>query len=111
MGSKTKNPPSFEESLGELEALVERLAILHRSGWIADRDLPDHVRGASPTAPAAVLPPEGVNFDQVVGAFETDLILQALDATQWNKNQAARLLGLKRTTLVEKIRSKGLKQP
>ncbi|MCZ6823454.1 MAG: sigma-54-dependent Fis family transcriptional regulator, partial [Deltaproteobacteria bacterium] len=40
--------------------------------------------------------------------FESDLILQALQTTGWNKNQAANLLGLKRTTLVEKIRSKGL---
>ncbi len=41
-------------------------------------------------------------------AFESDLILQALEATGWNKNRAAKLLNLKRTTLVEKIRSKGL---
>jgi len=54
------------------------------------------------------LPEGGVDFAAVVDGFETDLILQALEATGWNKNQAARLLRLKRTTLVEKIRSKGL---
>ncbi len=54
------------------------------------------------------LPPDGIDFSSVVDAFESDLILQALETTGWNKNQAAHLLGLKRTTLVEKIRSKGI---
>ena len=36
------------------------------------------------------------------------LVLQALERTGWNKNQAARLLGLNRTTLVEMLKRKGL---
>ncbi|MGH9886304.1 MAG: helix-turn-helix domain-containing protein [bacterium] len=39
------------------------------------------------------------------------MILQALEATHWNKNRASQLLGLKRTTLVEKIRTKGIAAP
>ena len=35
-------------------------------------------------------------------------MLQALEHTHWNKNQAARLLGLNRTTLEGKIRKRGL---
>ena len=37
------------------------------------------------------------------------MILQALEQTHWNKNRAATLLGLNRTTLLEKIKKKGLR--
>ena len=41
-----------------------------------------------------------------VQRLENDLILQALQRTEWNKNKAAALLKLNRTTLVEKIKRK-----
>jgi DNA-binding NtrC family response regulator len=44
----------------------------------------------------------------VVTRFENDLIEQALEQTRWNKNRAARLLQLNRTTLLEKIKKRGL---
>jgi len=34
--------------------------------------------------------------------------VQALEQTHWNKNRAAQLLGMNRTTLLEKIKKKGL---
>jgi DNA-binding NtrC family response regulator len=46
-----------------------------------------------------------------VGHFESDLIKQALEHTHWNKNRAAGLLGLNRTTLLEKIKKRGIKPP
>ena len=95
----------------ELQGMIERLAILKRAGWIDEEDLPDELRGARPARPSINLPPDGVDFDGLVDGFETDLILQALEATGWNKKQAAELLSLKRTTLVEKIRTKGLEPP
>ena len=95
----------------ELQGMVERLAILRRSGWIDEDDLPESLRAARPARPSISLPPGGVDFDALVDDFEADLIGQALQATGWNKNQASRLLGLKRTTLVEKIRAKGLTPP
>jgi DNA-binding NtrC family response regulator len=58
-----------------------------------------------------VVPPSGLSFNKVVGELESDLILQALEQTHWNKNQAARLLGLNRTTLLEKIKKKRLEDP
>jgi DNA-binding NtrC family response regulator len=92
----------------ELESLVERLVILKQSGWITEADLPPDVGGQPPELRRVALPEEGVDFTAVVEAFESDLIRQALDATSWNKKQAADLLNLKRTTLVEKIRSKAI---
>jgi DNA-binding NtrC family response regulator len=95
----------------ELQGLVERLVVLRRSGWIDESDLPASVVGAGFERPTVSLPAAGVNFDELVSAFEEELILQALDVTGWNKNRAAALLGMKRTTLVEKIKAKGLSAP
>jgi DNA-binding NtrC family response regulator len=97
-------------NIRELESLVERLVILKRSGWITEEDLPAEIGGSEVAFQRVALPPEGVDFDSLVDEFAADLIRQALEATGWNKNQASLLLGLKRTTLVEKIRSKGIKK-
>jgi DNA-binding NtrC family response regulator len=95
----------------QLQGLIERLAILRRSGWIDESDLPVEITGHSPERPSVALPPTGVDYEALVSAFEEDLIVKALEATQGNKNRAAQLLNLKRTTLVEKIRSKGIHTP
>jgi DNA-binding NtrC family response regulator len=92
----------------ELRALLERLVVIRRSGWIDETDIPGDVRSPERSAPRVALGPGGVDFAALVDAFESDLLRQALDATEWNKNRAAQLLNLKRTTLVEKIRAKGL---
>jgi DNA-binding NtrC family response regulator len=51
---------------------------------------------------------DGVDFKALVNDFETQLILQALEVTKGNKKEAARILNLKRTTLLEKIKKKNL---
>jgi DNA-binding NtrC family response regulator len=62
---------------------------------------------APPLAPADFrLPIEGIDLRAAVEEFEMNLIDQALARTNGNKNQAARLLGLNRTTLVEKLRKR-----
>jgi DNA-binding NtrC family response regulator len=95
----------------ELENLVERLVVLSSGQQIEAADLPLIFQTPIPiaeTVPAPTVPTSGLSFRDVVDDFETDLILQALEQTHWNKNQAARLLGLNRTTLIEKIKKKGL---
>jgi DNA-binding NtrC family response regulator len=92
----------------QLQGLVERLVILKGSGWIDETDLPVEGFGAPAARPGVALPPGGVDYQELVGGFERDLILAALEATGWNKNRAAQLLNLKRTTLVEKIRARGI---
>jgi DNA-binding NtrC family response regulator len=96
----------------QLENVIERLAILCSDSEIGVSDLPDHMREVrrpklnSPTVPAS-----GLSFNETVEQLETDLITQALEHTHWNKNRAAQLLGLNRTTLLEKIKKRGLRQP
>ncbi len=48
------------------------------------------------------------DFNALVSDFEDRLILQALSRTGGNKKEAAALLNLKRTTLLEKIKKKQL---
>ena len=99
-------------NIRQLENWIERMAILQREGEIDVDQLPHEV--ASAGARQAVAPrlgPEGLSFNSVIDQVETDLILQALEQTHWNKNRAATLLGLNRTTLLEKIKKKGLQAP
>ena len=94
----------------ELENLIERLVILRGEGEIQIDDLPPAFRKGPATPPpgAPRIPSGGLPFNEVVDRFEADLILQALEQTHWNKNRAAQLLGLNRTTLIEKIKKKRL---
>lgn len=107
---------SWPGNIRELENLVERLAILKGGGFVEVSDLPERYR--TPTAAGATLadpkdlslPDEGLDFNSAVDAYENALIIKALEKTGWNRNQAALLLKLNRTTLVEKIKKKGLRQ-
>ena len=62
-------------------------------------------------SPRVNIPEDGIDLNKIVRGLEEDLIMQALDKTNWNKNRAAKLLKLNRTTLVEKLRKKGLIKP
>ncbi|MDH4228139.1 MAG: sigma-54 dependent transcriptional regulator [Nitrospirota bacterium] len=97
-------------NIRELENLIERLVILEGGGIIGVDALPEKIGHRNVTAAMGrvVLPDTGLNFDDTVSEFEDALILQALERSQWVKNRAAQLLGLNRTTLVEKIKKKGL---
>lgn len=115
----------------ELENLIERLTILV-DGEVGLADLPtkifdpanrcipyaQSVEGSTspPLIPATAFVIQGdgeeggIDFNQEVEAFENQLIVAALERTGWNKNKAARLLNLNRTTLVEKIKKKGFER-
>ncbi|HEY1946477.1 MAG TPA: sigma-54 dependent transcriptional regulator, partial [Bryobacteraceae bacterium] len=56
-------------------------------------------------SPMVQLPQQGLDFDEVVGAFELSLLDQALNACNGNKARAADLLKIKRTTLLAKLKS------
>ena len=60
---------------------------------------------AQTAAPAPMdLPPEGLDLNQLVSDVEKKLMLQSLQVTRGNKKRAAELLGLKRTTFLEKMK-------
>lgn len=90
----------------ELENLIERMVVLKGEGTIEQEDLPEKLLGAewSNALPSIDIPDGGISFNTAVGEFEKELILRALKKTNWIKNRAAKLLQLKRTTLVEKMK-------
>ena len=98
----------------ELENLVERMVILKSSGFITPDDLPEkyHTSRVQVQMPALhednILPEGGICLNSAVDEFENHLILQALARTGGNKKEAATLLNLKRTTLIEKLKKKNL---
>lgn len=102
-------------NIRELENLVERLTILKGQGIVDVHDLPPKYRAQNTQSVVQIshhdIPEEGLDFNTAVDAYENNLILRALEKTGWNRNQAAALLRLNRTTLVEKIKKKGLKPP
>jgi transcriptional regulator with GAF, ATPase, and Fis domain len=107
---------SWPGNVRELENLIERLAVLKGEGEIEVADLPGPIRNARPgtgvaRAPSGdipgALPPEGVDLYKVLADIEDRLIREALERSGGNKNQAAKILGLNRTTLVEKLKKKG----
>ena len=93
----------------ELENLIERMVILSEDGMIRVENLPPNIRSfiSDKKIPRPTLTEEGIDLNQAVEEFEYRLIDEALRRTKGNKQAAARLLGLKRTTLVAKLRRKG----
>jgi transcriptional regulator with PAS, ATPase and Fis domain len=91
----------------ELENTIERAMLLCSGERIEPTDLPVRVRGlGSPSRNAPKLPDAGIDLRAAVESYENELIRQALDRTGWNKNRAANLLKLNRTTLVEMMKRK-----
>jgi sigma-54 specific flagellar transcriptional regulator A len=99
----------------ELANLVERLSVVRPHGRITVGDLPAPLRGAparqkagAAFAPGDELPPDGRSLKEHMGDIESGLIRDALRACDGVVAQAARMLGMGRTTLVEKIRRYGI---
>jgi DNA-binding NtrC family response regulator len=90
----------------QLENAIERaLALLGTRTQIEASDLPPDVQAtAEAVTPILDLPADGVDLAAIVAQVEKGLIERALARTGNNKGAAARLLSLKRTTLVEKLK-------
>ncbi|MGD9904145.1 MAG: sigma-54-dependent transcriptional regulator [Vicinamibacterales bacterium] len=90
----------------QLENAVERALILRGTRTQVEMtDLPPEIQAVPmEAAPTAELPEQGVDLPDHVSRVERAFIQQALARTGGNRADAARLLGLKRTTLVEKLK-------
>jgi sigma-54 specific flagellar transcriptional regulator A len=111
----------------ELANLIERLAILHPYGVVEAGDLPEKfvidanidpeilgeaLVGAPVTSDDLDprLPRNGLNLKQHLSSLEVNYIKQALDESGGVVAHAAKRLGMRRTTLVEKLRKYGLQK-
>jgi len=129
---------NWRGNVRELENLVQHMTVLYGGSTVKLADLPEKYQSGAETQEllsscknplmdhkdcpeqlslfsAHGLPgdadswaADGIDFKAMVNDFETQLILQALKMTRGNKKEAARILKLKRTTLLEKIKKKNL---
>ncbi len=91
----------------ELENSIERAVVLSRGrGELLPTDLPAEVGGAQiPDLLSQIRIPEGgINFEDVLSSVERELLRQSLQMAKNNQSHAAELLGLKRTTFLDKLR-------
>jgi DNA-binding NtrC family response regulator len=91
----------------QLENVMERaFALSPGRAQITVADLPDEMQTAALPVEAneLVIPEAGIDMEQRVADYEHRLIRRALELTNGNKRQAADLLHLKRTTLIEKLK-------
>jgi DNA-binding NtrC family response regulator len=90
----------------ELENIVERMVVLSSGPRLGVELIPDHIRRAPAIAgmPQFVMPPEGIDFKEVITEFEKRLIESTLEAAGGVQKRAAELLHIKPTTLNEMIK-------
>ena len=94
----------------QLENVVERAVALSGTRTLLDvDDLPEELRHHGRQERAEVhLDGDGIMLDRAVGQYEGRLVIEALERTGWVKTRAARLLHIKRTTLIEKMKRLGI---
>lgn len=110
----------------ELENFMERLSILCEHDEIRPEDLPQKILDAAGIAVPAPQPvpsaagngfvwptiahlrEKGMGLKDFLDQMEERLLLEALEEAAGVKNQAAEILGIKRTTLIEKLKKRNL---
>ncbi len=107
---------SWPGNVRELENLVERIVVIKGQGKILPDDLPEKMREES--SKTFYVPqtnelnsenPFPINLKEAVERLEVEMIKKALKMAGGNKEMAAGLLGIKRTTLIEKIKRKNIR--
>lgn len=121
-------PLKILDAVGDIHALPEP----ESASPASDAAPPDKARDSTPadTAPASATPTDaapaqaaeggfvwptlrdlerfGMGLKEFLDAMEDRLLDEALEQSDGVKNQAAELLGIKRTTLIEKLKKKGM---
>lgn len=99
-------------NIRELENLVERMAVLKKQGELSVSDLPEKIsrkpQSLEPKEQFIRFTEDGINLMREVEQYENHLIIEALRKANGVTTRAAQLLQLNRTTLVEKLKRKGV---
>ena len=93
----------------ELQHAIERAVLVARTHEITVADLPEALQHGSVDGDEGTIAPSEVPSGSLED-IERASILKALDATRWNKQAAAALLGLRRPTLYSKMRKHNIPQ-
>jgi two-component system, NtrC family, response regulator HydG len=83
----------------ELENAIERAVLVAKGSEILGVDLPESIREESASSTDFVIPPH-----RTLAEIEKMAIMQTLQRTNWNKQEAAQILGLYRPTLYSKMK-------
>jgi two-component system, NtrC family, response regulator HydG len=94
-------------NIRELENVIERAIILSKARVIGVDDLPESLRNQRKDTGQG-REGDSCKLKDALKSPERDLIVKALDAVDWNRNEAASALGINRTTLYKKMRQYGL---
>lgn len=104
----------------ELENAVERAVLLSRDTVIEPADLPETITGSAPgTLPGSghggaafeVGPWTPMPLAEAMQEPERRILLAALEANNWNRQETSKQLDINRTTLYKKIKQYGLDEP
>ncbi len=95
-------------NIRELENVIERGVLVARGQDLHPEDLPDSVVASSGGGPVS---PDLLPATATLAEIERMAILQALQRTSWNKQEAALQLGLYRPTLYSKMKKHGITSP
>ncbi len=99
-------------NIRELENMIERLVVLKKQGVLSIEDLPEKIcrKSLGPELKEQFIRfnEDGINLSREVEQYEKHLILEALRKANGVTSRAAQLLHLNRTTLVEKLKRKGV---
>jgi DNA-binding NtrC family response regulator len=88
----------------ELENAIERGVLVAKGTEIMVSDLPESIREETSPSQEFVIPPH-----RTLAEIERMAILQTLQRTNWNKQEAAQILGLYRPTLYSKMKKHDIK--
>ena len=92
-------------NIRELQNVVERAVLLGKNELIAPCDLPREIAGATTVRVART---GHRTLKEALEEPERQIILQVLEAHEWNRNATADALGVNRTTLYKKMKRLGL---
>jgi transcriptional regulator with PAS, ATPase and Fis domain len=118
-GASTISPEAMEElrnydwpgNVRELRNVIERAMIIATDRFIRPEDLPERVRRSASgvlTPSGSSLVPRSGNLRSILAETERQVIQETLKSAGGNKAKAARLLGIHRTSLYEKMKAHGL---
>jgi transcriptional regulator with PAS, ATPase and Fis domain len=92
-------------NIRELENVLERMVLMSETDTLALDQLPPEIRGIVSTVEASTLKEK---IDTISQMTEKQMIIDALNKTNQNRTKAAKLLGISRRTLQNKIKEYGL---
>jgi DNA-binding NtrC family response regulator len=96
----------------ELENFIERMLILKEGEVVSPDDLPERISSRTVDRKSVsreqALSSDGVDLNIMLDEIENNMIIQALEISRGVKSKAANLLGLNRTTLIEKMKKKAI---